>query len=177
MKRILLALGFLTVAAFTSVAAEMKLTGENTKIEFTGTKPQGKHTGGFKKLMGTASAEGGDLSKLKIDIDIEVDSLYSDDEKLTGHLKNADFFNVKEYPKAKFVASKVTKTDKGYEVVGELTMLGKKQEVKMNADITMDAGTLKLKSEFKIDRTKWGMNYGKGKIDDEVALKVTLEAK
>ncbi|HVK13833.1 MAG TPA: hypothetical protein VM597_34140, partial [Gemmataceae bacterium] len=49
-----LALGTAAVAADTKVA----LTGENTKITFVGTKPDGKHEGGFKALTGTATVTG-----------------------------------------------------------------------------------------------------------------------
>ena len=45
------------------------LSGDNTKIEFLGTKPGGKHAGGFKKLTGTASVKGADPTTLKIAID------------------------------------------------------------------------------------------------------------
>ena len=43
--------------ALPTLAAETKykLDGENTKVEFTGTKKGGKHDGGFKKVSGTAS--------------------------------------------------------------------------------------------------------------------------
>jgi polyisoprenoid-binding protein YceI len=176
MFRILLTAASFIIGA-SAIAAELKLDGENTKVEFTGTKTNGKHSGGFKIVKGTANAEGGDLTKLKIELEIDVASLYSDDEKLTGHLKSPDFFNVKEYPKAQFATTKVTKGDKGYEIVGELTLLGKKQEVKFTAETSLAGEALKLKSEFKIDRTKWGMTYGKGKIDDLVTLKVEVETK
>src|SRR5258707_1390331 len=72
------------------------LDGKNTKIEFTGTKPGGKHVGGFKDLTGTAS--GADATSLKLEVDIDTTSLYSDNGKLTNHLKSADFFEVKTYP-------------------------------------------------------------------------------
>ena len=84
------------------VAAETKfsLTGENTKITFVGTKPGGRHEGGFKKLSGTATVTDGNPTTLQIQAEIDADSLYSDNEKLTGHLKSPDFFGVKDNPKA-----------------------------------------------------------------------------
>ena len=36
---------------------------------------------------------------------------------------------------------------------------------------------LSISTAFAIDRTEWGMNYGKGKIDDKVTLKVAVTAK
>ncbi len=168
-----LTLGF-TVPAF-AADTTFALTGDNTKIEFVGTKPGGKHEGGFKKLVGTATVTDGVLSK--IDIAIECDSLYSDDEKLTSHLKAPDFFDVKNHTKAMFKSTKIEKSDKGFMVEGDLTMLGKSKAVKFPASVSMKDGVLSLSTAFTIDRTEWGMTYGDGKIDKPVALKVSLTAK
>jgi polyisoprenoid-binding protein YceI len=75
------------------------LTGKNTTIKFVGAKPNGKHEGGFKTVTGTATIAGTDATTLKISLDIDVDSLYSDDAKLTTHLKAPDFFGANPIPK------------------------------------------------------------------------------
>jgi polyisoprenoid-binding protein YceI len=176
-RMLITVLGIALAAAVTSAAdTKYSLTGENTNLAFTGTKAKGKHDGGFKKLTGTATVTDGDLSTLKIEVEIDVDSIYSDDAKLTNHLKGPDFFGVKENPTATFKTTKVEKGDKGYTITGDLTLLGKTKPVTLVA--TMDAGdTLTISSEFKIDRTNWGMTYGKGQIDNQVALKLSVKAK
>lgn len=165
-----------TVWAAAAPAADVKyaLTGENTKIEWTGTKSAGKHVGGFKTIAGVANVSGS--SGISFDVEIDCDSLYSDDQKLTNHLKSPDFFAVKDHPKAKFVSKKVVKNDKNHTVTGDLTILGKTKEISFPAEISTDGG-LKLTAEFDIDRTDYGMNYGGGKIDNKVQLKVTVDAK
>ncbi|CAN5561359.1 YceI family protein [soil metagenome] len=172
----LLTLGLVFGLTSLAVAAEAKypLTGENTKIEWTGTKKAGKHTGGFSKLTGNATVSGS--GEVAMAVDIDVDSLTSDDAKLTAHLKGADFFSVKEHPKAKFASTKIVKGDKSYTVTGDFTLLGKKKEITFPAEINTTGG-LKLTAEFKINRTDYGMTYGKGQVDDDVALKVTVTAK
>jgi polyisoprenoid-binding protein YceI len=171
MVRKMLALAVAALFAAPVLAGEIKLTGENTKVEFVGSKKAGKHTGGFKTVAGKATTDAGTLKTLEVTI--ETDSIFSDNEKLTTHLKAPDFFNVKEHPKAMFT---ITKVD-GKTITGELTMLGKKGEVTFPAEVEAKDGSLKLTSEFKIDRTKWGMTYGKGMIDDEVVIKVSVDAK
>jgi polyisoprenoid-binding protein YceI len=161
-----------------AIAADAKysLTGENTKITFVGTKPGGKHEGGFKKVTGTATVTDGNLNTLKVEVDIDTDSLFSDNEKLTAHLKNPDFFGVKDNPKASFKTTKVEKTDKSYNITGDLTLLGKTKPVTFPAAIAA-GDALTLSATFTIDRTDWGMNYGKGKIDDLVTIAIALTAK
>lgn len=177
MFRALFATALAALLGTQAFATDFALTGSNTKVEFVGTKPGGKHTGGFAKLDGKGVVEGTDPASLKLDVTIETDSLYSDDPKLTAHLKAPDFFSVKDYPKATFKSTKVEKTAAGYTVTGDLTMLGKTKSVTMPATVTASADALTLKSEFKINKTDWGMTYGKGKIDDEVTLKVSVTAK
>ena len=153
------------------------LTGENTKIEFLGTKKDGKHTGGFKKVTGKATAKDvADASTLSLDVTIDIDSLYSDDAKLTGHLKAPDFFDVKRFPTAKFVSSSVTKGKEGHVVTGELTMHGQTKKVTFPATITTSADGVKLDAKFNINRNDWGISFGKGNIADEVGLTLNVAA-
>jgi polyisoprenoid-binding protein YceI len=55
-------------------------------------------------------------------------------------------------------------------------MLGKTKSVSFPATIT-SGDTLSVDASFAIDRTLWGMNYGKGKIDDKVDLTIKVTAK
>jgi polyisoprenoid-binding protein YceI len=179
MVRTLVALGVAVLFAASAAAADTKytLSGDNTKLTFVGKKPDGKHEGGFKKVSGSATVPDGDVSKLTVAIDIETDSIYSDDAKLTGHLKNADFFDVKNHPKASFKSTKIEKGDKGYTVTGELTLLGKSKPVTFPATIAATADGLAVSAAFAIDRTQWGMEYGKGKIEDKVTIGIAVVAK
>ena len=179
MMRALSALVLAILIAASAGAADVKygLNGDNTQVTFVGTKPGGRHDGGFKKLTGTATVPDGKLEALTIEVEIDTNSLWSDNEKLTGHLKNPDFFGVKDNPKATFKSTKVEKTDKGYTITGDLTMIGKTKSISFPATVTENNGTRSLSAAFAIDRTDWGMNYGKGKIDDKVSLKVAVSAK
>ena len=179
MKRRLFALLAAAVLAVPVLAADTKfaLDGDNTKVKFVGTKPGGKHEGGFKKLTGTATVTGDDLASVKLEVEIDLNSTYTDTEKLTAHLKSPDFFGVKTNPKSKFVSTKVEKGDDGYTVTGDLTLNGKTASVSFPAKIALADGTLTLTSEFKIKRQDFGITYGDGKIDNDVSLKVSLKAK
>jgi polyisoprenoid-binding protein YceI len=166
------ALSIPAVAADSTVA----LSGDNTKITWVGTKgAAGKHEGGFKTVTGTATVSGDALTGVKVEID--TDSLFSDDPKLTAHLKSPDFFGVKNNPKAKFESTKVEKTDKGASITGQLTLNGKTKEITIPAEVTSAGGALKINGAVTIDKRDFGMTYGGGKIDDPVAIKVTVEAK
>src|SRR5436305_9465012 len=83
--RLFLAAAAAVALSLPAVAADstVKLTGDNTKITWIGTKgAAGKHEGGFKTLAGTATVSGDALTAVKVEI--ETDSLYADDPKLTA---------------------------------------------------------------------------------------------
>src|SRR5262245_60024830 len=171
--RLLSTLAVLACTNAFAADAKYALTGDNTKIEWTGTKPGGKHDGGFKTVSGFAKV---DSKGVSFEVEIDTDSLYSDNDGLTKHLKSPDFFDVKTHAKAKFVSKEVKKGDKGYTVKGDLTILGKTKEISFPAEISLDNG-MTVKAEFKINKNDYGMTYGKGKMDDDVTVKVKVEAK
>jgi len=174
--RLLIAAAAAVALAVPAVAADIALTGDNTKITWVGTKgAAGKHEGGFKTLTGTATVDGEALTAVKVEI--ETDSLYADDPKLTAHLKSPDFFGVKANPKAKFESTKVEKSDKGYTIHGNLMINGKTKEIAIPAEVSNAGGALKITGAVTIDKRDFGMTYGGGKIDDPVAIKVAVEAK
>jgi polyisoprenoid-binding protein YceI len=173
--RFLIGLAAVAVAS-AAFAAEYKLTGDNTKIEWTGTKKEGKHVGGFKKLTGTVTCDG-DPTKAKIDVTIDTDSIFSDADGLTTHLKNKDFFDVKTNPTSTFKATKIEKDGEKVKVTGDFTLCGKTKSITFPATVTEKDGTFTLAAEFKINRTDYGMKFGTDKIDEDVAIKLSVTAK
>ncbi|MCR9198645.1 MAG: YceI family protein [Planctomycetaceae bacterium] len=151
------------------------LSGDNTEVLFTGVKDSGdSHSGGFKTLTG--EMEICEDKVIGLMVTIETDSLWSDADRLTGHLKNEDFFSVNEFPEMKFESSSIT-GDGEVTVTGMLTMHGETAEISFPATISVEDDSVKMTSEFQVDRTKFGMDYV-GKADDpikpEVDIKVTV---
>ncbi len=159
-------------------AEDHKLTADNTTIKFTGSKKDGKHEGTFKKVEGKLSVDAADVSKAKLELTIDVESMTTDSEKLTAHLKNPDFFNAKKFPQAKFVSKSISgDKEKGYTVTGNLTMLGKTHEVSFPATTSVADGTTTVAAQFTIKRSNWGMNYSLDKVNDEVQLVLEVKLK
>src|SRR5687768_3613034 len=96
-------------ASGTSPAAQgtkYRITPENSKIQFVGSKVTGKHNGAFEKFSGTIDYTG-QPENSKVTITMETDSLTTDTPDLTKHLKTADFFEVAKYPEAKFESTQI----------------------------------------------------------------------
>ena len=170
----------LTVFLFSGLtlhAEDHKLTGDNTTIKFVGTKKDGKHEGTFKKVEGTLSADAADISKSKLSVTINIESMTTDAPKLTSHLKSPDFFDAKAHPTAKFVSTaiKAGAAKDTYSITGDLTLLGKTHPVTFEAKGVTADGTTTVAGQVSIKRSQWGMTYGPDKVNDEVQL--TLEVK
>ncbi len=155
---------------------KLSLDQEKSKIEFVGSKADGKHEGGFKTFTVNAVADFENPDNGSLEIEIATDSLWSDDEKLTNHLKNPDFFDVRKYPKITFKATKINHSDSDEKVtmVGVIKMLDKEVEVTVPCTPAISETAVTLKADFKIDRTKWGMTYGEGKINNDVEIRAVL---
>lgn len=175
MKIQVLAAAFAVVSCVLSpafAAETYKVASEKSKVDFVGKKTDGQHKGGFKKITGDAQVDHEKPANGSLKLVIDTTSLWSDDAKLTEHLKNPDFFNVRKYPTISFESTKIAMSGEGKGVItGKLTMLDKTVETKVPIKATKsDDGTLSLQATFKIDRTKWGMTYGEGKVDKDVDL-------
>lgn len=156
------------------VTQDVVLTPDSTKIQFVGThvgepKPR---TGTFAKFQGTAGLEGDSLRSVQVDI--ETASLTTDIDKLTNHLKSPDFFDVNQFPQAKFVSTAIEPAGDGMvTITGDLTLLETTKSISFPATVSTADG-LKLNAEFVIDRTQFGMTYGEGQVVHDVTLTVTV---
>lgn len=170
------------VSAFQVQAAEnLALDADKSKIEFVGKKTDGKHVGGFKSFKAKAVADFEQPAASKLEIVIDTPSIWSDNDKLTNHLKNPDFFDVRKHPKITFTSTKISTTGEGTAageetatISGDLTMLGKTVPVTIPAKVDVSDEQVQITATFKLDRTKWGMNYGVGNIENDVDVKATL---
>lgn len=188
-----------TVKEVSGEAVTYTVDKQNSKIEWTGSKPTGKHTGTINLADGSVSIKDNALDTGKFTIDmntITVTDLKAGDgkEDLEGHLKGtggteADFdhfFNVKKYPQANFEITKAVTENGKTSVEGNLTMKGITKNVKFPATVTVNGNTVTVTSDpFTINRTLWNVNYGSKSvfdnlgdkfINDDIELKVSVTA-
>jgi polyisoprenoid-binding protein YceI len=157
------------------------LTPENTRIQFVGThvgpKPDPR-TGGFEKFKGTMELEPATGVLKSVAVEIDTQSLWTEIPKLTNHLKSADFFEVRQFPIAAFKSTAIKPAAGGkFEITGNLTLHGVTKEIKFPATLKSGPNGPVLRSEFKIDRTAFDMNFGPDRVEKEVAMTVTVGEK
>jgi len=156
---------------------EYVIRSEST-IAFTASKVTATHQGGFKNFAGKFTVADGKIVGLP-EIKIGMPSIWADNEKLTGHLKSPDFFDVKQFPVATFTATAIEPEGTGYKVTGNLDLHGVKKSVSFPAEIQTSPEALKVKAEFAINRRDFNVNYPgmpNDLIRDNVVLKLDIKA-
>lgn len=164
-----------------ATAGAIALTPENTQIEFiglhVGEKPDPRK-GGFDKFTGKLEVDAAAKTVKSVSIDIDVASLRTEFPKLTDHLKSADFFEAREFPAIKFESTEIKTGSAGEQSIkGNLTLHGVTKEITLLATVDFSGESPKLQSNFKIDRTEFGMSFGVDKVEKEVSLTVTVGGK
>jgi polyisoprenoid-binding protein YceI len=165
--------------AATGKAVKLQLKAESSKVEWVGSKVTGKHEGGFKGIKGFVESKDGKIEGGKVSVEIDMTSVYSDNDKLTGHLKAEDFFHVEKFPQAKFESTQVKKGGEGasHTVTGNLTLRGETKSITFPATIAIGDEALTVKAEFSINRKDFGIAYEGMKDDlirDDVVIKLDL---
>lgn len=164
-----------------------KLDERNTRIQFIGIKKTNRdwHKGGFDTLSGEIKVnKANQVTGLWLEIDLNstfTDADYSDEKSLAKHLKSPDFFDVKQYPKARFEATRLepiemVEGDSGdnLEIAGTLDFHGKTQEITIQAKVNIEDGAITLASGFNLQRSAYGIKYGLDKIEDAVMIQINV---
>ena len=167
----------------------------NSKIEWKGYKvvksDNTSHFGTIKLESGDVTVKDGKLESGKFVADMT--SLTSVDlkddaeqlNKLNGHLKSGDFFEVEKFPTASYEITKVSENTTGgdYNTVldGNLTIKGITKPVQFNANVSVKEGEVSIATEPKdINREDFGVKFqmpvANGVIKDEVNLQILVKA-
>ena len=152
-----------------------------SEVNFVGSKVTGSHNGGFKVFSGYFTIKDGKPVGTDHKVIIEMDSIFSDDEKLTTHLKSPDFFDVVKYHQATFDVTGVQQdSDTACIISGNFTLHGITKNIGFPATVSRDGDNVRIYAKFDINRKDFGIIYA-GKMDDlirdQVVIELKLEAK
>lgn len=163
-----------------------KVDTELSSIDWIGRKVTGQHTGKIKissgeVLMNGKAVKGGSFV-------MDMTSITSDSERLTGHLKTEDFFSVEKNPTSKFMITKVTSAGKDrINITGNLTIKGNTETITFPATVKMQGGSLvAVAKNVLVNRAKFDIRYGSKSffndignkaIEDDFELGINLVAK
>lgn len=160
-------------ASGVSVTGKEYVVRADSTISFVGSKVTGSHDGGFKNFAGIIQVADGKIIGSPT-IQINMKSIWSDNDRLTGHLKSADFFEVEKFPVSTFTVTSVEPADGQQKITGNLEMHGVTKSISFPAQIEVTDEALSLNAEFAINRKDFAINYP-GKQDDLIRDNVVLK--
>ena len=144
--------------------------------------------GEFENFGGTVEFDEHDLTRSKVDIQIEAASVNTHNSQRDEHFRSADFFDVEHYPYITFKSKRVIMHDEHHgQLVGNLTIRNITREVVLEGEYsgvtqspwnTYSAG---FSLRAKVNRKDWGLNWnmvlaGGGLLaSDEITLIIDLE--
>mgnify|MGYP003375405282 CR=1 FL=1 len=151
----------------------LPIAADKSTLDALGAKITAKHPIKFHKFDGAIAMNGEEVSGVAFVADIA--TLESDDEKLTAHLKDADFLDAATWPVATFASTDIKAGGEGgtHTVTGDLMIHGKIIKVSFPATLEVKAEEVSAKTEFVINRQDFGVTYP-GKPDDLVQDNVVL---
>ncbi len=131
--------------------------------------------GKFTDFSGTVLFDKEDPSKSSVNVEVSTDSVDTANAKRDAHLKNQDFFKVKEHPKMTFKSTEVELNKDGdYAVKGDFTLLGVTKPIDV---VFKKDGDHNGVANFKIKRSDYGMKYRIPDTADEVVVMIKVVVK
>ena len=150
----------------------------NTLVNFTG-----KHVGdnpdpregNFQEFSGQIAVDEEAREVRSIAFEIQTDSLHTEVDQLTDHLKSPDFLDVRQHPTITFKSTSIEDQDgASATVTGDLTLMGVTKEIDFPVTLDIAPGGVMLVAEFSIDRTEFGMEGMTERVSKDVNLRVAV---
>ena len=144
--------------------------------------------GEFQNFDVSVESNGSDFSNAKVSVNIEADSITTNNADRDTHLKSADFFDTEINKKITFESTELNKLDDdNYQLKGILTIKGISKELTLDVDfgglVTDPYGNEKAGFSVagKINRKDWGLNWnaaletGGVMVSDEVRISAEVQ--
>ena len=97
-------------------------------------------------------------------------------KKLEDHLKDEDFFDVSNFPNSGIKITDVDKVEaESYRITADLTIKDITHSINFDADVKKQELNYEVKSNIKIDRTKWDVQYNSGNFFENLGDKLILD--
>ena len=186
----LLFLGTISFAATKFAAISWTIDKSHTAITF-----EAKHfftsvPGAFEQFDAEVNFDPENLDESSINVQIDVKSINTKNERQDGHLQSADFFQSDMYPHITFTSDKIVSTgDNNFEAHGTLTIKNVSTKFIMPFTLlgimdspwqenTLIAG---FESEFSLLRNDYNVGAGDwisdAVVGDEIKVKIDVEVK
>lgn len=148
--------------------------------------------GRFRDVKGTVELDEQNPANTRIDVEIDAATIDTGVADRDAHLRNADFFDVEQFPaitfRSKRVDGGVKEAGDAFRVVGDLTIRGKSVEVTLEATLLGSGkdpwGNVKtgVEATAKIDRRDFGLVWNQALetggilVGNDIRIEIQVQA-
>jgi polyisoprenoid-binding protein YceI len=148
-----------------------------------------KVRGRFDRWTADLELDDEDITRSHVEVEIESDSIDTNEKKRDDHLRSDDFLDSESFPTLSFRSTKVEPGKKGhFDVVGELTIRDVTREVVLDVELE-GRGTdpwgnerISFSASTRIDRSEFGLRWnqvleaGGVLVGDKVDIQIDVQA-
>ena len=168
-----------TVAGFTTYTADPVHSNAIFKIRHAGVS---NFYGRFNQVDGTIEFDGKDITNSTMSFNIPASSVDTNSKTRDGHIKDAEFFNARQFKDISFESTSITESSSGvYTLKGDLTLHGITKEIQATLTDVLtgqfrDRDVLGFEATFSILRSDFGiMKYLPDDLSESGPLGNTVE--
>ena len=148
-----------------------------SKLGLIGAKVTAQHPIHFNEFTGEVTMTGDAVTG--VSFVAQTASVESDSERLTEHLKDADFLDVATHPTGEFTSTSIVagsdaEGDWTHTITGNLMIRGTTKQVTFPAKIEMGESGVTASTEFVINRQDFNIAYP-GRADDLIQDNVAMQ--
>ena len=134
--------------------------------------------GSFKKFSAKLNFDPANITGASAQIEIDMGSVDTGSEEGDTEVRRKPWFNVKEFPVAKFVSSSVHKKGTNqFEALGKLTIKGKARDVVLPFSLMEESAGTTVTGQFTLKRLEFAIGDGAWNDLELVADEVTVTYK
>ena len=137
--------------------------------------------GRFNKVDGHFVFDKNSPTNSQFTVTIDAASVDTNDAKRDEHLRNADFFNVRQFPTIEFRSTQVDQNRTGLQLVGNMVMHGETKQITIPLQKVGEGkgpyGNYRMgfQTQFNLKRSDFGMRNMIGPVGDDVSIIMSFE--
>jgi polyisoprenoid-binding protein YceI len=165
----------LVMPASTAAAATWKIDPARSRLGFSAEQTGSKFDGRFSRFGGAISFDPDHLNTSHIAVTVDLASAVTGDRQRDTALPGKDWFNIAQFPQAKFETTAIRKTGAtSYQAVGNLTLRGVTKPLTLPFTLQINGATAHAVGHTGLIRNAFGVGQGPWATSQWVGLNVDV---
>jgi polyisoprenoid-binding protein YceI len=134
--------------------------------------------GSFSGLDGNIQFDPNNLAASNFDVSVDANTINTDNNMRDNHLRKDTYFDVKNYPRIRFVSTKITTSNKAriLFIFGKLTIKNQTKDISFPFTVIPSNEGYLFNGTFKINRRDFNVG-GTSTISDELEVSLNILSK